>query len=122
MAHEGLGGVEVVALGAGDAAREEGVPAVGPLVAAALVTPDTVSCKPSFISRTRGYEDCLPCMCHCQNNDIRSLLTSPIDTTIRRHRREESTGTDMLMGDDVEFCNDTKVWSVEAAAGYLRSE
>ena len=52
MAHEGLGGVEVVALGAGDAAREEGVPAVGPLVAAALVTPDTVACKQAFISRT----------------------------------------------------------------------
>ena len=50
-------------------------------------------------------------MCHCQNNDIRSLLTSPIDTTIRRHRREESTDTDIVMGDDVEFCNDIKVWS-----------
>ena len=55
-------------------------------------------------------------MCHCQNNDIRSLLTSPIDTTIRRHRREESTDTDMLIvvtGDDDEFCNDSKVWSVD---------
>ena len=52
-------------------------------------------------------------------------MTSPIDTTIRRHRREESTDTDMLIvvtGADVEFCNDSKVWSVEAAAGYLWSE
>ena len=74
MAHEGLGGVEVVALGAGHAAREEGVPAVGPLVAAALVTPDTVACKQSFKSRTgRGYEDCLPCMCHCQNKEFVDL-------------------------------------------------
>ena len=65
-------------------------------------------------------------MCHCQYNDIRDLLTSPIDTIVRRHRREEITDTDMVMvmvmvvmGDDVEFCNDIKVWSVEAAAGYL---
>ena len=54
MAHECLGGVEVVALGAGNASREEGVPAVWPLVAAALVTTDTVPCKQSFISR--GWE------------------------------------------------------------------
>ena len=50
------------------------------------------------------------------------MLTSPIDTIVRRHRREEITDTDMMMvvmGDDVEFCNDIKVWSVEAAAGYL---
>ena len=46
-------------------------------------------------------------------------MTSPIDTMVRRHRREEITDTDMVMGDDVEFCNDIKVWSVEAAAGYL---
>ena len=61
-------------------------------------------------------------MCHCQYNDIRDLLTSPIDTIVRRHRREEITDTDMVMvmGDNVEFCNDIKVWSVEtAAAGYL---
>ena len=113
MAHEGLGGVEVVALGAGDAAREEGVPAVGPLVAAALVTPDTVACKQSFISRTRGMKT----VSHvCVTVKTRSLLTSPIDTTIRRHRREESTDTDMLIvvtGDDDEFCNDSKVWSVD---------
>ena len=51
MAHECLGSVEVVALGAGHAAREERVPAVWPLVAAALVTADTVPCKQSFISR-----------------------------------------------------------------------
>ena len=54
MAHECLGSVEVVALSAGDAAREERVPAVGPLVAAALVTTDTVPCKQSFISRAGG--------------------------------------------------------------------
>ena len=45
-------------------------------------------------------------------------MTSPIDTMVRRHRREEITDTDMVMvmvvmGDDI------KVWSVEAAAGYL---
>ena len=59
-----------------------------------------------------------------QYNDIRDLLTSPIDTIVRRQRREEINDTDMVMvmvvmGDDVEFCNDIKVWSVEAAAGYL---
>ena len=59
-----------------------------------------------------------------QNNETSGLLTSPIDTIVRRHRREEITDTDMVMvmvvmGDDVEFCNDIKVWSVEAAAGYL---
>ena len=48
-------------------------------------------------------------------------MTSPIDTMVRRHRREEITDTDMVMvmGDNVEFCNDIKVWRVEAAAGYL---
>ena len=51
-------------------------------------------------------------------------MTSPIDTIVRRQRREEINDTDMVMvmvvmGDDVEFCNDIKVWSVEAAAGYL---
>ena len=123
MAHECLGGVEVVALCAGHAAREEGVPAVGPLVAAALVTPDTVSCKQSFIISRTGE---MKTVSHvCVTVKTRSLLTSPIDTTIRRHRREESTDTDMLIvvtGADVEFCNDSKVWSVEAAAGYLWSE
>ena len=119
MAHECLGGVEVVALCAGDAAREEGVPAVWPLVAAALVTPDTVACKQSFISRTGEMKT----VSHvCVTVKTRSLLTSPIDTTIRRHRREESTDTDILTGADDEFCNDNKVWSVEAAAGYLWSE
>ena len=54
MAHECLGSVEVVALSAGNAAGEEGVPAVWPLVAAALVTTDTVPCKQSFISRGWG--------------------------------------------------------------------
>ena len=55
-----------------------------------------------------------------QNNETSGLLTSPIDTIVRRHRREEITDTDMVvMGDDVEFCNDIKVWSVETAAGYL---
>ena len=54
MAHECLGSVEVVALSAGDAAREEGVPAVWPLVAAALVTTDTVPCKQSFKARAGG--------------------------------------------------------------------
>ena len=49
----------------------------------------------------------------CVTVKTRSLLTSPIDTTIRRHRREESTDTDIVMGDDDEFCNDSKVWSVD---------
>ena len=58
-------------------------------------------------------------MCHCQYNDIRDLLTSPIDTIVRRHRREEITDTDMMMvvmGDDIEFCNDIKVWSGEGSS------
>ena len=41
VADEGLSEVVVVALHTGDAAGYEGVPAVGPFVTPALVTPDT---------------------------------------------------------------------------------
>ena len=41
VADEGLREVVVVALHTGDAAGYKGVPAVGPLVTPALVTPDT---------------------------------------------------------------------------------